>query len=84
MDRVELALRLFFCLPFAHSEDIADQDLSVRLNAALGSRGWATPKGLVRQTNRRRFRAARRACLRAATYALRARHSPNAMKRLRL
>jgi uncharacterized protein (DUF924 family) len=51
MDRVELALRLFFCLPFAHSEDIADQDLSVRLNAALGSRGWATPKGLVRLTD---------------------------------
>jgi uncharacterized protein (DUF924 family) len=44
MDRIELALRLFFCLPFAHSEDIADQDLSVRLNAALGSRGWATPQ----------------------------------------
>jgi uncharacterized protein (DUF924 family) len=44
MDRVALALRLFFCLPFAHSEDIADQDLSVWLNAALRSRGWATPK----------------------------------------
>ena len=37
MDRVELALRLFFCLPFAHSEDIADRDLSVRLNAALAA-----------------------------------------------
>jgi uncharacterized protein (DUF924 family) len=33
---VEAALRLFFCLPFAHSEDMADQDLSVALNAQLG------------------------------------------------
>jgi uncharacterized protein (DUF924 family) len=33
---VEPALQLFFCLPFAHSEDIADQDLSVKLNARLG------------------------------------------------
>ena len=30
-------LRLFFCLPFAHSEDIADQNLSVELNARLGA-----------------------------------------------
>lgn len=29
-------LRLFFALPFAHSEDAADQDISVALNAALG------------------------------------------------
>ena len=36
MERVEPELRLFFCLPFAHSEDIADQDLSVQLNACLG------------------------------------------------
>ena len=36
MERVEPDLRLFFCLPFAHSEDIADQDLSVALNAKLG------------------------------------------------
>lgn len=36
MERVEPALRLFFCLPFAHSEDIADQDISVALNARLG------------------------------------------------
>lgn len=34
--RVEPDLRLFFCLPFAHSEDMADQELSVRLNAELG------------------------------------------------
>ncbi|RZI72691.1 MAG: DUF924 family protein [Variovorax sp.] len=36
MEVVEPKLRLFFCLPFAHSEDIADQDLSVELNARLG------------------------------------------------
>nr|WP_299503250.1 DUF924 family protein [uncultured Rhizobium sp.] len=33
---VEPTLRLFFYLPFAHSEDMRDQDLSVRLNAELG------------------------------------------------
>lgn len=36
MERVEPDLRLFFCLPFAHSEKFDDQDLSVRLNAELG------------------------------------------------
>ncbi|MGO4740991.1 DUF924 family protein [Bosea sp. 2KB_26] len=36
MDRVTPDLRLFFCLPFAHSEDLDDQDISVRLNARLG------------------------------------------------
>ena len=36
MERVEPDLRLFFCLPFAHSENLSDQDLSVRLNARLG------------------------------------------------
>jgi uncharacterized protein (DUF924 family) len=36
MEYVEPELRLFFCLPFAHSEDIIDQDMSVRLNAGLG------------------------------------------------
>ncbi|MEZ2224312.1 DUF924 family protein [Rhizobium sp. RCC_161_2] len=35
-DQVEPDLRLFFCLPFAHSEDIGDQDISVKLNAELG------------------------------------------------
>jgi uncharacterized protein (DUF924 family) len=29
-------LRLFFCLPFAHSETLADQDRSVALNRQLG------------------------------------------------
>ncbi len=36
MEAVDPELRLFFCLPFAHSEDIADQDLSVELNTRLG------------------------------------------------
>lgn len=36
MEQVEPDLRLFFCLPFAHSENITDQDLSVKLNARLG------------------------------------------------
>jgi uncharacterized protein (DUF924 family) len=39
MERVAPELRLFFCLPFAHSEGIADQDISVVLNAKLG-RPW--------------------------------------------
>jgi len=37
MNGVAPALRLFFCLPFAHSEDLADQELSVQLNARLGT-----------------------------------------------
>lgn len=36
MQAIAPDLRLFFCLPFAHSEDIADQDVSVALNATLG------------------------------------------------
>ncbi|MBS7703764.1 DUF924 family protein [Chelatococcus asaccharovorans] len=36
MDDVEPKMRLFFSLPFAHSEDMADQDISVRLNGQLG------------------------------------------------
>lgn len=38
MDDVEPKMRLFFCLPFAHSEDMEDQDISVRLNGQLGQR----------------------------------------------
>ena len=34
--QVEPALRLFFYLPFAHSEDLADQHRSVQLNRKLG------------------------------------------------
>lgn len=36
MEWVDQGLRLFFCLPFAHSEDIADQEISVALNGQLG------------------------------------------------
>ena len=36
MERVELDLRLFFCLPFAHSEAMSDQEISVALNTRLG------------------------------------------------
>lgn len=35
-DAFEAPLRVFFCLPFAHSEDLADQELSVRLHASIG------------------------------------------------
>lgn len=35
-ERTEPALRLFLAMPFAHSEDLADQDRSVALNARLG------------------------------------------------
>lgn len=41
MERYEPALRLFFCLPFAHSVDLADQNLSVQLHRALGE-PWAS------------------------------------------
>lgn len=36
MERIEPEMKLFFCLPFAHSEDLADQDISVSLNRRLG------------------------------------------------
>lgn len=36
MPFVEAELRVFLCLPFAHSEAISDQDLSVELNRRLG------------------------------------------------
>ncbi|MBN3824503.1 DUF924 family protein [Burkholderia sp. Ac-20384] len=36
MAHVERPLRLFFCLPFAHSEDLDDQRISVELNGRLG------------------------------------------------
>ncbi len=36
MDGVDADLQLFFCLPFAHSEDLADQAISVALNTRLG------------------------------------------------
>lgn len=44
-EAVPADLRLFLCLPFAHSEDLADQDLSVRLNARLGPPWLAHAQG---------------------------------------
>lgn len=41
MEATDADLKLFFCLPFAHSEDASDQDLSVMLNARLGQ-PWLT------------------------------------------
>ena len=38
--QVDPALRVFFYLPFEHSEDIADQDRSVALCAALGNANY--------------------------------------------
>lgn len=35
-EQVEPSLRVFFSLPFAHSEDLADQDISVALCRTLG------------------------------------------------
>jgi len=36
MEGVEHDLRVFFCLPFAHSEALADQDRSLQLHLELG------------------------------------------------
>jgi uncharacterized protein (DUF924 family) len=44
-ERVDEALRLFFCLPFAHSEDLADQDVSVALNTRLGAEALRHAEG---------------------------------------
>ncbi|HEY0276170.1 MAG TPA: DUF924 family protein [Paenirhodobacter sp.] len=38
-------LRLFFALPFSHSEDLADQDLAVGLNRKLGQPWLAHAEG---------------------------------------
>ncbi len=39
--QVPKELRMFFYLPFEHSESLADQDRSVALNEALGMPEWA-------------------------------------------
>jgi uncharacterized protein (DUF924 family) len=39
--RLPVERRLFLYLPFEHSEDLADQDRSVRLIGALGRADWA-------------------------------------------
>ena len=45
MAAVAPSLQLFFCLPFAHSENLADQDLSVELNTHLGATARAHALG---------------------------------------
>lgn len=40
--------RMFVCLPFEHAEDLADQELSVRLSAALAVAGCETGDYAVR------------------------------------
>jgi uncharacterized protein (DUF924 family) len=41
VSQVEQPLRLFFYLPFAHSEDLADHDRAVQLNRPLGHQSLA-------------------------------------------
>lgn len=36
MEHVDAGIRVFFCLPFSHSEDLVDQELAVALNERLG------------------------------------------------
>lgn len=45
MAQVAGELRLFFCLPFAHSESLTDQNLSVALNTRLGAPWRAHAEG---------------------------------------
>lgn len=40
-ERVPDALRLFFYLPFEHSEDLADQERSVDLQEGMAEQSWA-------------------------------------------
>ena len=49
--QIEAALRTFCYMPFMHSEDLADQDLSVRLQLELG----ANPHALEHRDIVRRF-----------------------------
>jgi len=49
---IEPALRLFCYLPFAHSEDMADQQLSVRLQQALGADAQDHARGHLRIVER--------------------------------
>lgn len=52
---VAAELRVFFCLPFAHSEELGDQDRSVELCRALGVENLAHAehhRGIVRRFGR--------------------------------
>jgi uncharacterized protein (DUF924 family) len=42
---VEAGLQVFFYLPFAHSENLADQERSVALNLRLGEPGLSDAEG---------------------------------------
>jgi uncharacterized protein (DUF924 family) len=44
-ETVQMELRLFFYLPFAHSEDLADQERSVALNRPLGQPNLSHAEG---------------------------------------
>lgn len=44
-DGVEASMRLFFLLPFAHCENLSDQDLSVRLHESLGEPWMSHARG---------------------------------------
>lgn len=55
LDQIDQRLRLFFCLPFAHSEDLADQEQSVSLNRELGQPWLGHAEGhraIIRQFGR--------------------------------
>lgn len=45
METVGPELQLFFCLSFAHSEDLNDQEMSVALNTRLGQSWLDHAKG---------------------------------------
>jgi uncharacterized protein (DUF924 family) len=45
VERIDGPLRLFFCLPFAHSEDLADQDRSVELYQRLAPEALSHAEG---------------------------------------
>lgn len=66
---VDPALRIFFYLPFEHSETIADQDRAVALCAALGDAGYLKYAEAHRDVIRRfgRFPHRNRALARANT-----------------
>lgn len=67
---VDPALRVFFYLPFEHSEDLADQDRSVALCAALGDENYLKYAQAHRDVIRRfgRFPHRNRALARTSTH----------------
>ncbi|TXH75643.1 MAG: DUF924 family protein [Lysobacteraceae bacterium] len=67
--RIDASLRIFFYLPFEHSEDLADQDRSVALFAAHGDANYLRYAEAHRDVIRRfgRFPHRNRALARAST-----------------